>query len=217
MANCRNRTTALTESSLPKPLLARISLTPPHKLLLAFSTSIAIHAAILLSLIASHAHKGNETALHEPLSKTSLEVQITPPRQQDNPPPPAHIPTTETPRSQAAAPRPMPAANEEQIVYYSSQQLTYRPQFITPPAPQFPQREEHFSGNAVLRLLLDEEGGVTSATIIKSKFNEKENLLLIDAFKALRFKPGEIDGKAVATQMDLEFGFDNGKPPKPNP
>lgn len=192
---------------------------PRYNLAIAFAVSVVLHTILFIDLLENRAGEAHNTSASAWTQNAKLNVEISP----------RYQPAETINRKDEATPRSTPPEAvrvppvqssisdvDDQTIYYPPPQLTLQPQFVSPPLPAFPEREEHFSGTALLAVLLDEEGKVTAVSIVKSDFPKEENSMLIATFKALQFKPGEIDGKAVATRIELEFGFDNGKAKKPN-
>lgn len=97
-------------------------------------------------------------------------------------------------------------------VYYTTDQLTKRPQPITLDELETPEtRAVVASGILVLKLWIDEQGRVADAAIEKSELPEVLSRAAITSLKNSRFQPGERNGLPVGTVMRIEVSYDDGR------
>lgn len=122
----------------------------------------------------------------------------------DPEPPPAPSPT----KGIDLLPIPAPA-------YYTSDQLTRRPQPVTPPKLDLsPQLAPSFaSGKVILKLWINELGAVTSVDVEQSDVPEAVSAFAAAAWAKQRFVPGERDGRPVGAMIRIEVTYDDPKPP----
>jgi hypothetical protein len=100
--------------------------------------------------------------------------------------------------------------------YYTTDQLTKRPQPTFVPQLTLPQELEPMfgSGKVVLKLWIDELGNVNSVDVDESNLPEAVAKTAAEAFGNLHFVPGEIDGRRVGVVMKIEVTYDDsGKRP----
>jgi len=84
---------------------------------------------------------------------------------------------------------------------------------VTPPKvihevnPGPPEREQKpFKGTVVVRVIIDDQGKVREATVVKS-LKPYIDKLALDAIKQWRFKPATKDGKPVTVMANIEVNF----------
>jgi TonB family protein len=98
--------------------------------------------------------------------------------------------------------------------YYLTSELTIRPQALSEvelsPSEIFARGS---SGRVVLNLWISESGEVVAVYVEISDMPEQVSVATEAAFRNLRFKPGEIDGKAVGSVMKVEAVYGNALPP----
>lgn len=63
---------------------------------------------------------------------------------------------------------------------------------------------------AVLRLFINEQGGIDQVLIDDSFLSESDQNLVIDTFLKTKFQPGKINGLRVKSQMKIEVRLDGG-------
>lgn len=127
----------------------------------------------------------------------------------------AAAPLAGPPRPSAAVtadgPSPFPIAIPSPR-YYRGSELTRRPRVLD-------NLPEHFSidgvpsQNVILRLFINEEGGVDRVEAEQSFLPEAQGRELADAFTRLRFAPGEIGEDPVRSQMRIEVRLEGAIPP----
>ncbi len=125
------------------------------------------------------------------------------------PPPPAHAEPKPVPaRSPGSELLPLPAPR-----YYTTDELTKRP--VATAAPQIAEYKDARSveGRVTLKLWIDERGEVQSAEVQESNLPPKISRTAAEAFRKLRFTPGEIDGRRVRCVMLIEVIYGRGKRP----
>lgn len=111
------------------------------------------------------------------------------------------------PRTEGVGLLPLPGP-----VYYSTDQLTKRPQPLAAAELDAPEISPIVaSGKIVLTLLINEFGVVADAVVEKSDLPEVFSRTAVAAFKAMRFVPGERNGQPVGTLMRIEVDYDDGR------
>lgn len=85
-----------------------------------------------------------------------------------------------------------------------------RPIIVSNKMPQLPSqfRDQRFSGQANVELILDESGNVLAASV-KSSSHDELKAPTIEATKAWKFQPAMIDGKPVKSKLRVPFNFVN--------
>lgn len=95
--------------------------------------------------------------------------------------------------------------------YFKAAQLDRRPRVLSEVQPEFPATDfVSVSGSVVLRLLLDESGGVDRVVVERSELPSSFQESAAAAFSKASFAPGEIDNFAVKSEMRVEVTFDSG-------
>jgi TonB family protein len=99
--------------------------------------------------------------------------------------------------------------------YYTSDQLTRRPQPVAPPKLELPPQltSSFASGKVILKLWINELGAVTSVDIEQSDVPEAVSAIAAATFAKMRFVPGELNGRPVSALMRIEVTYDDLKPP----
>jgi len=67
------------------------------------------------------------------------------------------------------------------------------------------------SGTIILKLWINELGDVVAAEVETTDLPEAFSATAVAAFSGLRFTPGEIDGRPVATMMKIEVSYSDGR------
>lgn len=89
--------------------------------------------------------------------------------------------------------------------FYPTGQLTVRPKALTEVELDMPETAIHEpSGKMILSLWINEYGEVVDASVETNDLSERVSNATVEAFRKLRFKPGEINGKAVGVVMKIE-------------
>jgi hypothetical protein len=70
------------------------------------------------------------------------------------------------------------------------------------------------SGTLIMTLWIGPEGGVDRATVDHSELPPMFSAPSIEAFKRLRFTPGELGGRAVGTTMKIEVTYEDPRAPQ---
>ena len=93
--------------------------------------------------------------------------------------------------------------------YYPTDKLTRKPHALSDvwvesegESPLVP------AGKVVVRLKVDVQGNVVEAEAERSDFSNEVSALFLDAFRRVRFSPGEIDGSPVAVVIRIEAGYE---------
>lgn len=184
--------------------------TPQCRLAIAITLSISLHALSLLNL-ASHrvASSSGQTS--------SLRVNL---RIIEQPQPPTNHQVIAKKNNSTTQQSKPPSASDnkadqrtdsEDEHFIDHRLLNPKPEFIIPPTPVHPPSEHHVAGSALLELLLDEDGNVLQAKLIRSDFDEKTNASILLTFQKHPLKPGWLDGVPVKSKVMTEYTFDNGK------
>jgi hypothetical protein len=97
-------------------------------------------------------------------------------------------------------------------IYYTTDQLTKRPQPISAPKLDVPEMGTipFSSGMVILKLWINEVGAVVSVDLEKRDLPIAISRSAVAAFGNLRFVPGEINGRRVRTMMRIEVTYDDG-------
>jgi hypothetical protein len=162
-----------------------------------------------------------ETAAASTLTTTATPAPAATPQPDTLPNPPA-LPANDT--SPAIATSAIPIASElapnaaapiDIPYYYSLKQLTEKPRVIEDATTNMtlilPGVENQ---NLILRLLINEQGGVDQVEIEQSTLDKDVSAVVTGGFGKLRFLPGKIDGVAVKCQLRIEVSLENAdKPP----
>lgn len=94
--------------------------------------------------------------------------------------------------------------------FYLPSQLTSRPQALAEvelPAPEI--LASGAFGNIIMTLWISAAGEVVDISVEASELSETVSKATVEAFRKLRFKPGELDGQAVGVVMKIEATYDN--------
>jgi len=85
-----------------------------------------------------------------------------------------------------------------------------QPIIVSNKMPQLPNqfRDQKFSGQANVELILDESGNVLSASV-KSASHDALKAPTIEATKAWKFQPAMVNGKPVKSRLRVPFNFVN--------
>ncbi|MCO4771761.1 MAG: TonB family protein [Deltaproteobacteria bacterium] len=87
-------------------------------------------------------------------------------------------------------------------------QLTKAPELLEDATPQYPEelRREGIGGDVLVRIVIDEEGRVSSTEVLDSLHPELDAAAMAAA-KQMVFSPAEVDGEPAAISIDYTFGF----------
>jgi hypothetical protein len=101
------------------------------------------------------------------------------------------------------------AGNKEHILsdktFFLASQLSTRPKALTNVALDAPEiRFSSFSGAVVFNLWINEAGVVVQASVATTDLPESVSAAIVEAFRKVLFKPGEIGGHAVGSIMTIE-------------
>lgn len=199
----------------------------PLRLLFALALSCLLHAAVVFlpylgkstreGRFAPTAHRDLPPALDAklvpagaPAQRTAVSAAAGAPTRAD---PSAAIPV----RAPAGPVSPQTTDGADLLplaapVYYTTDQLSKRPQPLAVAELDAPQtRPIIASGKIVLTLWINEFGVVADVAVEKSDLPEIFGRSAAEAFKALRFEPGERDGRPVATVMHIEVNYDDSR------
>ena len=128
--------------------------------------------------------------------------------------PPANLPVQpSSEEKQRLAPAPgtlIPPLPIPAPTFYTTDQLTKRPELISdPPKLEVTEAMPAFgSGKVILKVWINELGAVVSVDLDESDVPESVADAALAAFAKLRFEPGEINGRPVATLMRIEVSYD---------
>jgi len=198
--------------------------------------SVAAHLAALVLLsqhLGSHgasatthkpAPRVMQVSLAQPLSPHAASPLLPPLRlQQRQVPAAAAIPAAPTMRTAShrlspapvAAPAAMPESMPETAAgslpeprYYLLRELSVRPAVLEDATTGLA-----FEGvpaqTVILRLFINEDGGIDRVAAEQSVLPEAHAQRLIDAFAHARFLPGQLEGKPVKSQMRIEVRLES--------
>ncbi len=179
--------------------------------LAALAGSLALHASVIIAV-----GTGTAAARQAPAHGGTLSVWLRAPR----PAPPeagSGLPQVPEPESAAVSesvmPAEAPAANapagarddgsgRRAPAYSPTSMLTRSPRPLA--EPSFPPVDASLAGRVLVELYVSASGEVDEAAVIESDVPEAVGLGMRDAFKALRFAPGEIQGRPTAARMRIE-------------
>ncbi|HVP07876.1 MAG TPA: TonB family protein, partial [Burkholderiales bacterium] len=95
-------------------------------------------------------------------------------------------------------------------VFYTSEQLTKRPEPTSRPELDVPRTVARVvRGRVELKIWIDELGSVVSVEVVQSNVPKAVSDLAAEAFGKLRYEPGEINGRRVSAQILVEVVYDN--------
>jgi len=102
--------------------------------------------------------------------------------------------------------------------YYPARELDERPGILNHVEPAYPEAalRRGLSGLVVVRLYINEQGGVDRVETVRANPPGYFEQSAARAFRAARFTPGKKGKHAVRTQMVIEVSFE-APPPKPIP
>jgi TonB family protein len=121
------------------------------------------------------------------------------------------VPRPPLERAQGIGLLPIPAPT-----YYTTDQLTKRPQPTSEPRLEVPEIGPIFaSGKVILKIWINELGKVDSVDVEKSDLAQAIAATAAAAFARLHFVPGELNGRPVGTMMRIEVTYDDGTRPPP--
>lgn len=191
----------------------------------ALLVSFLLHAAVVLA-----PYLGTTIAVSRPGPGPARTLSATLLRERNPAPEPSHsavadLAAADAPPSPAAAPDPQPASAPTlgadvlpipAPAYFTSDQLTRRPQPVSQPKLEVPPQlaPTFASGKVILKLWINELGAVTATEVEQSDVPEAVSALAAATFAKVRFVPGERDGRPVGAMMRIEVTYDDPKPPQ---
>ena len=203
------------------------------RLSVAVTLSVLVHAALLFTPYLGRSASTSSVrprGMHQPSTYTGINAHLVPEKYSAPAPqkPPAEL-AEELADARVPGDRvkvqSRPAANRSPGIgllslpattYYLSSQLSKRPQPASEPELD---TEETASipafGTVVLRLWIDARGEVTTVEIERSELPEIFSQTAANAFRNLRFVPGEREGQRVASVMRVEVAWGSGRMPLP--
>lgn len=195
--------------------------------LLAMLLSLTAHLILFLSVdgqitIAPKTEAG-ETApdstmrIHLVVSESSNSTQNTQSTSHNSDAPKIAEPRT-FPPSQPTLQSTFPRFNFEILVpatphYFSSSELTVKP-LVSADIPENlgDSLSSDGHGAATFRLQINEQGEVDQVIVDESNFSEEDQRMVVSAFQKMKFEPGEIDGKAVKSELKIEVRSEKNGP-----
>lgn len=178
---------------------------PPDclRLCAALLVSLLLHAALLLP---SPLTSPPRLAMR-PSATGALVLTATLPTPGGQPPPAAEAPPAGKP-----AAHPVPATNAPPAsasAFYTAERLTRPPRPLESIELDLPQaRLLTGSATLVLTLWVDAEGRVVSYEVQAPELPEEYTTAVAEAFRAVRFAPGELRGRKVGSILRLEIHRD---------
>lgn len=185
------------------------------RLAVALAVSALAHGALVLI-------PGFGTGSPEPGAAPALEVRVVPVE-----PSPAPAPATKAAEPPAKAARPAPPKAAPQAParvpgigvlpipahhFHTADQLTKRARPLARPDFDVPRIAPAFAtGSVVLKVWIDSLGGVVAVEIESSEVPEALAMNAAKAFAELRYSPGEIAGRKVASMMRVEVAYLDGR------
>jgi hypothetical protein len=117
---------------------------------------------------------------------------------------PEHASLSVAARNEAAALLPLPAPARPH--YFPVSQLTLRPVVLQDiPANLALDLPDAPAQAAVLRLLINEHGGIDKVIVDESSVPESAAQAIAEAFRSIRFRPGELEGTPVKSQLKIQI------------
>lgn len=93
--------------------------------------------------------------------------------------------------------------------FYTPDQLSKAPEPTSQPVLDVPKKvARSVIGAVTLKLWIDEFGNVVSVEVAKSNVPAAVSDLAAEAFRKIRFEPGEIDGRSVPSQVAVDVIYD---------
>jgi TonB family protein len=199
-----------------------------NRLLAALMASCLLHAAVVVMPYFGASSMVSPVAVLKPGPDRVLQVRLL----LDSAPPGAAAGSSE---ARASAPDPQGrrpedgerrAAAERALgadllpipapAYYTSDQLTKRPEPRSQPALLAPELGPSIpSGKVILKVWVTELGNVASVEVEKSDLPEAVSRSAAAAFGKLRFAPGQLNGRPVGSMMRIEVIYYDGAGPPP--
>ena len=153
------------------------------------------------------------SSLHASLSDASVaRTALSQQREPVAEPVPALVPMLEpVPRASAfsAADRAVPELSPVQA-FYPSAALTIRPVALS--EPLLDDGDAAF-GEQVLTLWIDDQGVVVEVAVERSDLPADRRRAVADAFRSVRFAPGELNGKKVGAVVRIAVSYDDERLP----
>ena len=101
------------------------------------------------------------------------------------------------------------------VRYFTTRELSRQPTLVEPVKLDVPRGAIAPEGGKVaLRLWISESGSVEIIRVVQTNVPVVMTETAVTAFKAARFRPGEINGQTVKSQLAIEVGFDATASPK---
>lgn len=195
-----------------------------RRLSLAIAVSVALHASLVFGLHPSGASGRIQFAsviaarlsplpAAEPLSAPPGELSAAkaaqpPPHDEAAPPRQAEARTGIGAPAEAGNPGwldiPLPTPR-----YYLAPELDRSPVPLQPVEPESPAEAGITEGTVVLRVRIDERGGVDDVTVVRAQPQDVFEKSAVAAFSRARFSPGMLYGQPVKSQILVEVQFRN--------
>ena len=203
--------------------LPRHATRPGVRLSLGLAASVALHAALVFGFHPAGAVYGDRggfgsvltarlsppTPRAEPISAFTAD-QDAPAAAQESPSKTAEAAPVALPEAPPPAARPgwldLPLPGPR---YYEPSELDRRPAPLHAIEPESPAEAGAREGTVVLRILVNEEGGVDDVAAVEAQPPDLFEKAAIAAFRAARFSPGMLYDAPVKTQMLVEVEFRN--------
>ena len=181
----------------------------------AVAVSFALHAATLvLTGVIGHAGRPPPRAT-APMSVNLGHADAAPKRPFE---PSVVSDERDAPVSPSADAMPAPAPSEPGIVlpeYFPSAALTRLPEALTDFDTLFPQDAEPPPGRVELRLWLSRDGVIDKLEVLQAETPAALTSIALNAFRLMRFRPGEIGGIPVGSTTDIVVEFAPSSAPPP--
>ena len=153
------------------------------------------------------------SSLHASLSDASVaRTALSQQREPVAVPVPVRVPMLKpVPRASAfsAADRAVPEQRPVQA-FYPSAALTIRPVALSEPLLD---DGDAVSGEQVLTLWIDDQGAVVEVSVERSDLPADRRRAVADAFRLVRFAPGELNGKKVGAVVRIAVSYDDERLP----
>lgn len=100
----------------------------------------------------------------------------------------------------------------EGLSYFRRSELTVAPVMLDGPlinGHEALAKDEKIFGHVTLRLFISASGEIEQTKIISSNLSPADEKTVVAAFKPVKFRPGEIEGVAVSSQVLFEIDFED--------
>ena len=179
--------------------------------------SLLLHLSLIALPLAGRSVGGRDSAnglrpssLHVSLNDPALPRRVAEPTSKPAPEPASKLAPEPTPAPRAPVLAADDAAPQRQagLAFYPSAALTVRPVALSEP-----QLEDGDAVSGELVLWIDDRGAVVEVSAGRGDPPSARLHAVADAFRRVRFAPGELNGKKVGSVMRIEVSYDDERLP----